>query len=453
MSILIRPLFTSHVQTEKAEFQQEIVQAIKAKDINKVKNTTIAYLNLGGDIDFQQADSSTPCMLAACEGYLEAVTFFISLKASLTKTNRYGYTVAHYAAYSSNTELIDYLLKCGVDFGQLSIDGYTPQLTARQINNRVMSAYLKQTHRLACAYSKEFISRKRIAHILEISGKTELPHPSWNRIDRTRQPLEGWHALDFWNTLAKRVKAFCDLQKESLPPGIEPEQVVELCTEAAKNKPYDQLKRYVEKKPIFLNYGYTNHHSVILLWGGFAVVCDRGLLHDSFFVFCVDPKKIDQDFIKKATDLKSSDKQTYSSTILEVFRPYLKATPVAIFPLLNTLMKIPRQTVGNCSWANSEGALYAFLVLQSVRHYATLPKEQQISIEDLIKAQETFFTEFRQFVVRHDVDKYLTRHLNKPRNTPYYPPDIEFLRRIRPKIPEDLASKVDKLLPKIEPLH
>ncbi len=447
MSLLVKSTiysFLDKLPTDKEWLQNEMLHAIKSQNINQFKNFVHQYREFGDIDDVQTDNGSTILMLAACEGFLEGVEFLLSCSASLTKVDECGCSVAHYAAYSKNKELIDSLKKAGADFGQISIFGCTPQLTARQINNLDIAKYLKETDTLAQAYSREFLSRKRIAHILEIKANTTLAHPSRQRLDRVSHNLEGWHPTDFWNTFAKRAKAFFEsLPKEEIPAGINSKEVVEFCLEAAKNKPLEQLKRFSEQnKPISMNSGYKEHHSVVLLWGSFAVICDRAFSDSGFSVFQTDPKKIDAAFVTKITQMKSQDKKTYLFNALKEF-DYCRVPNHPLSTHLNMNLRLNKQSMGNCTWANSEAAIYALFVLQSTKHYA----RSSMTVEEICKTQKTLLDKLRAFIIRYDADKYLTRHLNeKPRNKPYYPPEAAFLRLMKPNLPKDLARKVDKLL-------
>ncbi|MBS0636412.1 MAG: ankyrin repeat domain-containing protein [Verrucomicrobia bacterium] len=420
--------------------KDSIIHAIKSEPVNKVKELIDNFIKDGGSIDFTTSSKGqTPLMISVRTGDIQKVRLILSYNPSINKRDKLGSNVAHHAAGSQSKEMIELLWVNKVDVTGLTHEGYTPAITARHFNNRPVYKRLKQLHPLAHAYSKEFTRRARLAHILELQGETRLAHPSPIRLESSSYSLEGWFPKDFWHILGKRLKAFFD--QHPVAVAVDPDAVVELCEQAAAGNP--QFERYQKGKPILINSGNVGHHNTILLWNGFAIIADRaGTFERDFFVRQIDPKKVTHQFIEQCSGLKHHPIENYHSLMNKLFEPVLTATQHRITIELTELMQLGQQQAGSCSWANSEAAIYALFVLQGMRHHI----KSNITLGEVIKTQKELFEQFRTFAIRYDAEKYLDHHITIPKNAPYYPPEVNFLRLIRPKLPEDLARKVDTLL-------
>lgn len=422
-----------------AFLQDQIVEAITDKPVNKLKGLLDMLVQRGRSLNFQTDAGITPLMLAARGGNLRKVQLILSYKPSLTIKDNLSFTVAHHAACSTNAEVIQLLWSKGVDFSSLTDEGYTAEICARTYRRTDVRSRLKTLSPFTHAYSYEFRKRKLLAHLLELEGGTELVNPNPLSIQKHTFTLEGWFADDFWHILGKRIKLF--FEKHPAPDGIDPSVLYELCQQAASNS--CKLEQYQQNKPILINTGHKQHHSTVVLWGKCAVLCERnGTFGYEFVVMQIDPKKVDNSFIDQIKSLKISSHNTYIRKLNELF--YSIADPVQ-HPMtkeLTDLMHLGRQTVGNCAWANSEGAIYALFVLQSVLHHV----KDGVHIVDIVPAQNRLFEELKNFIIHYDAEKYLDHHIHKPAKVLSYPTEANFLRLIQPKLPQELALKVETLL-------
>ncbi len=420
-------------------YEDHIIHIIKYGAIDEVKHSVDSFVANGGSIDFQIEHGYTPLMIAARTGDANKVALMLSHGACVKKCDDFRFTVAHHAASTQNVAVIELLWKRGADFSSLSEDGYTPEIWARHCNQLGVARKIKQLVPLSHAYSQEFRRRKRLAHILELQGKTELYHPHPLVFEKMRYSLEGWHVCDFWHTLAKRLDLF--FQKHPIPAGIDTNAIVEMCKHAATDKP--ELKQYHNHKPILINVGHTEHYSALLLWGKFAILCERsGLFGCEFMIRQIDPKKVDQPLIDKFKGLRFVSRETYSASVGTLFESILDTQQNQLISVLENAMTLGRQKIGNCAWTNSEGAIYALFVLQSVKHFA----KSTVLVTTLVRDQNRLFDTFKEFITRYDVNKYLDHHIKKAPHRLSYPSEYSFLLLMQPKLTRNLSTKVNRLL-------
>lgn len=427
-----------------SSLQNSILHAIDKHDRLLLVELVNCYRKLDTNLDFHKNNGRTPLMHAALAGNSVAVEILLVKGADIACTDVLGNTAAHFAAYTTNGKVLTVLAQHGADFGMPNHHGETPLLAARRDRKRCLLKQLKTQDTIATAYSKEFLRRKRLAHILELSGITALAHPSRTKIHQIIHALEGWYPQDFWHTITKRTEQFfTQYPPNLLPPGINPTELVAILKKTATGE---------ESMPLILHTGFKNHYSTYLMWGKFAILCDRGgKSHTPFYVHQLDKAKITPWLFTAVTSLATQSAAAYQSFFSNQIQSVLADKPHQIIQQLNHHMKLPMQHTGNCSWANIEAAFYALCVLQSVRHYAKMPKEQQVPVEQLCRRQKQFFDDWKAFIAHHEVKKYLDHHLGpKPRNKPYYPAERRFLDKMRPKLPQTLINNVDKLIERVD---
>ncbi len=416
------------------------------------------FCEKGGDIDFRDANGMTLLMIASKLNNVRAVNILLKAKASINLIDLLGNSAIIYAVAFGNKELVTTLQENGADFACVGQYGNTPLLVARKYGKKELYPVIKQCDQRSAAYSKELIKRKRLAHILKIPGTTTLLHPSLSRIEQVTVELAGWIPKDFFNIIRKRLKSFFE-KTNNIPPGIQLGPILEICEKAAQittGIDFDTFRRYkIEKKPVCINTGYkgdpgnADHHSTVLIWGNFFIVCDRGgLAKNSFSVCQIDQKKISEEFIKDLCKLKNKSILEYTKFFNETLLSYLAPNQDSICTELNSKMFLPLQEMGNCTWANSEAVIYALFIFQSISYYAALPIEQQISITDICRNCHVFFEQWQTFVIRYEVQKYVAHHSEKAHENFSYPPDWQFLGKIRQKVPSDTVAKIDAFITK-----
>ena len=92
-------------------------------------------LSLGLDIDSRRSAGTTPLMVAAVNGRLNAFNFLLERGSDPTLKNNNGMTVLHRAAEGRNDEIIEKLLSLGLDIDSRRSAGTTPLMVAA-VNGR-----------------------------------------------------------------------------------------------------------------------------------------------------------------------------------------------------------------------------------------------------------------------------------------------------------------------------
>ena len=87
----------------------DIVDRAGAGWLQKVKES----LDLGVDINFQNAMEYTPLISASQDGHLEIVKYLVENGADLNIKNHWGHTALMVASENNHTEIVEYLMKNG----------------------------------------------------------------------------------------------------------------------------------------------------------------------------------------------------------------------------------------------------------------------------------------------------------------------------------------------------
>lgn len=378
----------------------------------------------------------------AANGSVQEVQLLLDSGANIHTRDALGLSALHYAAYRGKIDLFDLLYKNGANIALVNSLGETALTQAKKMCNKELYTHAKTLNRAVYAYSKEVHLRKHLAHLLNIAGTTTLNHPDPKIVQSITLPLEGWHPSSFWNLIHKRTGQFF---KEH--PNSAGEFIIELCksaTDISLETPAALFNRYRnERKPIIIKTGYKAHSSTIILWGGFYVVCERGSpSRKPFTVKTIDKQKVDVAFIEELLSLKKKPEEAYCLHLKTVVEKYLTPTQLFAAIELSRLMLVPPLEVGNCAWANSAAAVYALLVLHSLRSYAALPPSQQISLEQLCTTQKALFDKWEAYVIKSEVEKYVSCHLTNPE---LHHPDPEFIQKVQKKLPKEQAELLNSL--------
>lgn len=395
-----------------AELECSLMETViweKLTDILQVMITSL--VDSGQSVDLQNKQGRSLLMYAAKLNRLNEATLLLNASASCTLADSSGNTALHHAADRASPEMADLLIRHGASLTALDMHGQTPHLHAKTENNARFYRHIKGRDTKADAYSKECYRRIRLAHICKISGTTTLPHPA--RAELLTVELEGWYAADFWKIIHKRLQCFFS-QCSELPAGINPEEVVDLCsfTVQTRSRKASLLERYKQSKPICLNTGYEEHHSTFLLWNNLFIICDKSKIESQTLPLAVEieQEKVTKEFLSEILHLPDSPIDDYVHFLLYVLPLYRPKEPqIALTERLAHLLKLPRLETATCTWDNTEAAIFALFILQMTRYNDTLVPEARKADKELQSAALAFFKEWQTFVATYEQQKYLTR--------------------------------------------
>ena len=403
--------------------------AVQSSSIQVINALIAAMQKQGISVDLGNKQKVTPLVCAVWAGREDAVLRLLEARANPNQADANGFSVLHEAAYAGIEAIFNALRKNGASLTHVTAEGNTALLFARNLGHNPFYKSLKPLNCNVTEYSRVLRGRKLLGHMLGLSGTTTLAHPNGFFNDKIVVQLTGWWHLGVWNLIAKRAPHFF---KNS--PSI-----VEACLTATSNAPCTVetlLMRYNKGKPIVLNCGFQGHYVSIVLWDFYFIVCNRGSkkARTTCEVLRIDPAQVDASFITQIRNLHDKSPGEYLYFLNSNFLQRNEVSlPSTIRGLLEKLLSLPEQEVGNCTWANAEAVVFVLLVLEQIRPLAIFPDESEL--ENIVKNQKQHFASWQTFMLINQVDSYLRRPKTLTAATDLYPEDWRLLERIQSKVP------------------
>lgn len=403
--------------------------AVQSSSIQVINTLVAAMQKQGISVDIGNKERVTPLVCAVWAGREDAVLRLLEARANPNQADASGFSVLHEAAYAGIETIFNALRKKGASLTHVTAEGNTALLFARNLGHNSFYKSLKPLDSYVTEYSRVLRGRKLLSHMLGLSGTTTLTHPNGFFNDKIVIQLTGWWHLGVWNLIAKRAPHFF---KNS-------HTIVEACLTATSNAPSTAttlLERYKEGKPIVLNSGFQGHYVSIVLWDFYFIVCNRGSkkTRTTCEVLRIDPVQVDASFITQIRNLHDKSPGEYLYFLNRNFPQRKELSPPSTMRgLLERLLSLPEQKVGNCTWANAEAVLFVLLVLEQIMPLTTFPEESEL--ENIVKSHKQHFASWQTFMLINQVDSYLRRPKTLTAATDLYPEDWQLLERIQSKVP------------------
>lgn len=412
------------------------------------ENVACCLIEHGADVNCRTKDGSTP-LSAASNNNLIGVTKLLIAKGASVNTLEKSYTPAFTAALLGHLDMAGLLLQHG---GSLrppsSEDRYDQQCQLLNLISEKRKGwleiyrFLRSNDPLAINEAKELNNRQLLAHINDIGGETPLQVQGEKAVSHFR--LEGQNATGrIWRQIIKSLPAFNEELHDVIPHDTL-QSLMQILEYAAKPEDervsVDAMFQLWEKdNPVLVNTGANDHHASLILWDKFGVMCERAL-EGGIGVYPIDKKlflRIGKSAIRRVSELKSSNFEEYIQFIQYGIRDALdsRRAPIA-FPL-------PRQAVGNCSWANSESVVLAFITLAAWRNAEVAEKVPLTDTrrQEIINEQTQVFLNWRAYTKSWLLMKYLSK---KIASSSQFEPDFKLLEeaKIRSAPPPEAYPKV-----------
>lgn len=229
----------------------------------------------------------------------------------------------------------------------------------------------------------EYYLQKGVAHACSIKGSLQLIQKGDGKSDQgdgTR--LEGGYPRDW---IPQITHTLTELQKEG-ESGLTHDEISPIRQALHSALSPDRsgeeiLDEYRQGKPILIITGYPNHAVTILITGDKLFVCNRGAANrGSVEAYRFNPEKLDAALIEQMG--LGASREEYEETF---FRQVPAQLECVRDEELQARCALPMQTIGNCSYANLEAAVYSYL------HAIDHPQAEAIFNRLSFKVRSSFF--------------------------------------------------------------
>lgn len=306
----------------------------------------------------------TPLIESAIANKMEIGIALLEAGADVTGTDLTGRTALHWAVDNNNIPFARALLEQGADPNAYATGGLSilvmPTLRQQQPIKELLFQY-----GASLSFAQDFIYAKLLGHRFELQGSIDIYSPSDRFVE---MEYEGFF-LEFtmglirdsmerfiYNFGAKRYREqFEFLKHYSI--------ALQTASQLARYQHYlfdtntvrHTLSQLLQLKPLLLPVGYEGHAISFIYFGKYWLKCDRGEArkrHGSIVLYeMAHRERVNEEFLKHI--LYTPLNRHFIEEELEL---YLGLTPIAQLP-------IQGQVIGNCSWANTEASLPAYLWL------------------------------------------------------------------------------------------
>ncbi|MCE5316126.1 MAG: ankyrin repeat domain-containing protein [Parachlamydia sp.] len=391
-------------------------------------------IQCGADIDQENNEGVTPLQCAACEGKTEVVRELLSLGADVNKVANQGWTSLYWAAKNGHLEAVQELLLQGANMEQKDPRGWTPLFyaafhniqafrflleagaehnfmdssgcTLLQLMKEQRPKHWKLVRQLIkirstdtiVSYTKSYLKTTLLSHVFAFKGSSNLQ----GRI----LEWQGEHPQIAAHQMAKSMPLFGQQS-----PDLLDYRTIRLLTQslhfaADPHNSKQILERIRKGLPTPILTGFYEHAVNVLIWKDLFVICDRGgFLGTPLKIQRFDPNKLDQNAIQMLIDIGSQPEEKYMEAMTTTLPKQLSFTQSENEQLLQELIDIPLQIVGNCGWASTEGMVKAFLLLQRLKdNNFSLAVRQP---EELKQSNEITFANWLFFQQMLLLDKYI----------------------------------------------
>lgn len=371
------------------------------------------YIEKGLDLQALDKKNRPPLLQAIDQNYIEAINLFIQNGANVNYQDIHGDTPLLRAAAFGQYKTIEILLKAGAD----------PSIINKNSNNLftlVKGTRIPQWRKItylakksldnsskAYVYSKKYLHTKLLAHAYHLKGmsKAEECNIDW----------EGGNGEISAAAIAKSINKF----SEEFPSLLD-EDASQLLTQSIEFSANHRIhtadhfyQRIKKGLPTFILTGFSSHSITVLIWKNHIIICNRGLENSgNLMIGRYDPLKLNQTSIQKLIDLSFSSQENYrkalnngseSSLLKEVGFEFQTKNSMK----LQKMTALSNQKVGNCTWANTEGAVKAYFLLSRLENDSfEIPKKHRKLEKDVSKTFNNWLFFHRLTALEKYIDKF-----------------------------------------------
>lgn len=266
---------------------------------------------------------------------------------------------------------------------------------------------------------KELFSRKRVAHASSLAGTTEFQNK--NEIHSIQ--LEGFKGpRPFYRRTAKLLE---QKSKEENTLPIKKEKIksyIETFNKGASELTPEKIEMIKKGEDVLISGGFEGHSISFLITTPnknssirHFIICNRGAgMEDTpIDVYKFDVNNLNESLINSFKTAKESDGKHYKNIFLPEMDKKLGLIKGDFEDQLSNLCKLDKQTVGNCTLANTEAALLALMIYDTIR--SEIGFQNLNNKKSLLRLKEIndFYNEFIASSEIDYLDKYVQKHLTK----------------------------------------
>ncbi len=349
----------------------------------------------GADVNEIDVYGFTPLIEAAIVNNAEIAELLIKNGAEVNRPDVTGRTALHWAVDNNNVQLAKLLLAHKADPNAYT-DGGQPVLVYPLLRNQQELKKLLYQYRAELNFAQDYTNAKLLGHRFQLLGQVDIVNAKGHFIELN---FEGFF-LEF--TLAIVQNSLARYRNNFAARKLRPyfnyiNKILDrysVATELLKYQSYlIDVNEHAQKIDALLNndflllpIAYRGHAVTFIKYGDLLARCDRGensLIEGSVVIYKMNkPEIFNAEFIKKLI---------YKPQTIEFITTGIKRVLG-----LTTILTLPlaSQIIGNCSWANVEGAIPTMLFLLMLKEKRKPTKSDIISYK---KAALSFYNQWQEW--------------------------------------------------------
>lgn len=325
---------------------------------------------------------------AASEGRYRIAKLLIKSGANVNAAEPGGWTVSMLAAFYGHFSTLRLLIDHGANLHLVNDDGQgivDLVKSARPSNYTRIVNLLYSTCPKLRAQSKEYTCRKAVAHAWHLAGISVMK-PTFDAPSIKIQ-LEGSLPRRWFHLINKDLKHF----QSSFPFIFSKAQyhllkdALSFAVQQAGSCAIAILERVHSKLPTLVEIGFTGHSVILLIWKNQLAICNRGeASRRPLEIFHYDIDKLTPKIIDKLIDLSELPRENYQTYLFYELPAKLGFSKWDVDIQLEKALKLPMQSVGNCSWVSTITAIHAFMLIDATHRVVKTSQEiKQLTAKSL----------------------------------------------------------------------
>ncbi|MBS0636878.1 MAG: ankyrin repeat domain-containing protein, partial [Verrucomicrobia bacterium] len=367
-------------------------------------------LKHGADTGLPDKFGRTPLIAAVCKMNIEVAKLLLENGSDVNLQDHQGATALLFAVAVRNTQLVELLLRFSADVTITDMQGETvlanlkfrkPQ-TKKKITQLIQYYTTTDLFTRAVTYAKLAKQTKLLSHSYALQGTSTIQGQRLN--------LEGTYYELPLRAIAKSIQRF----SKQFPALLDKSharhfaQGLLFAHDMRSHTPKEALARIRRGLPTTIATGFTNHAVAVLIWNDLFIHCDRaGVFTKALSVYRFNRDKIAEQDIELLIGCKDQSCERYVQAFQETLPTRLEFSQSDNEVMLEKMMALPMQTVGNCAWASVEGIVKAYLLVNSLRDTAFVLPETQGEQNGCKLALEHTFTSWLIFQRLELLERYL----------------------------------------------
>jgi ankyrin repeat protein len=420
------------------------------------KQIALSLIALGCDINAKDKSGRSALIIAITNQERDTVEELIQHGADINQGDNYGNYPLLLAAQLGDMESAKLLMSAGSEVLPSAIDHESEEMTPlyyvkmfRQKNHKNLGRLLKSYSPELNHLEKEHIHLKRLGHAWKIDGEyTVIP-----KIDgyptMTLRILGGRSSL-FYRAMAKGTLNYINSCKSNKNAHFfgNLQEMLSFGEDLYDHSANELFIRIREDKPTPIHVGWNRetHQVELLIWENVLVLSNRGIgSRKPLEVFEFNKNLLTVEVIQKILDLDNLSKEEFEKVLFLDIAKQLQLKKGTFSQFIEDNSTLSLQRVDNCAWDSAEGIVYAFFLIDCLKHNSNeekfSDKEQEMKI--LIKDQQQKFSKWLSFQQLDVFERYVIHHNEEA--TPYFANE-ELISKIIEKIDEDKSFCIDKCL-------